>query len=166
MIFRSKPNQRNEIPNKKLFFMIFGSARLWKIKKNTKRYPMALKLCRIHIHIILSSPAKNQVKIPSVAWRTQLVPPRKKDVSSCPAQKSLESSLGGVLLSAPPAPRPAWSPMPSRAPWACEGLGEGPGHGGTADGQPLGCGAGSGEEPPAGPPVSGAATGHRRRRPD
>ena len=70
-------------------------------RKNIKRYPMPLKLCRIHIHIILSLPAKNQLKIPSVAWRTQLVPPRKNDVSSCPAQESSQSSIGGVLRSAP-----------------------------------------------------------------
>ena len=61
---------------------------------------MPLKLCGIHIHIILRLPAKNQVKIPSVAWRTQLVPPRKNHVSSCPARKSSESYTGGVLLSA------------------------------------------------------------------
>ena len=62
---------------------------------------MPLKFSRIHIHIILSLPAKNQVKIPSVAWRTQVVPPRKNHVSSCPAKKSPEISLGGVHLSGP-----------------------------------------------------------------
>ncbi|GMN22581.1 hypothetical protein TIFTF001_045673, partial [Ficus carica] len=72
---------------------------------------MSLKLCRIHLHVVLGLPAKNgvkipsvawgtEVKIPSVAWRTQLVPPRKNHVSSCPARKSSESYTGGVLLSA------------------------------------------------------------------
>ena len=109
--------------------MIFGSARLQKFEKNTKRNPIPLKLCRIHIHIILSLPAKNQVKIPCVAWRTQLVPPRKNHVSSCPARKSSESSIGGVLPSAPTGPWLGWLPRPSRAHGACEGLGEGSGRG-------------------------------------
>ncbi|GMN75295.1 hypothetical protein TIFTF001_056587, partial [Ficus carica] len=116
---------------------------------------MPLKLCRIHIDIILSLTAKNQLKIPSGTWRTQLVPPQKNDVSSCPAQKSLEISLGGVLPSAPPAPWLGWPPRPSCAPWAREGRGEGPGQGGTAAGQPP-----SGVAPAAvgGPPAPAGGT--------
>ena len=136
--------------------MIFGSVRNWKIKKNTKRCPMPLKLCRLHIDIILSLPTKNQVKIPSVAWRTQLVPPRKNHVSSCPAQKSSEISIGGVLLSAPPTPWSGWPPRPSRAHGACEGRGEGRSQGGTADGHPP-----SGVAPAAvtGPPAPAGGSG-------
>ncbi|MBF4034216.1 hypothetical protein ISI03_30450 [Burkholderia pseudomallei] len=37
-------------------------------KKNTKRYPMPPKFCRVHLSIVVSLPAKNQLKIPSVAW--------------------------------------------------------------------------------------------------
>ncbi|GMN21648.1 hypothetical protein TIFTF001_045528 [Ficus carica] len=51
---------------------------------------------------------------------------------------------GETLISAPPAPWPGWPPWPSRAPWACEGRGEGPGQGGTAGGPPPAGGAPAG----------------------
>ena len=65
-----------------------------------------------------------------------MIPPRKIDVSLCPATKSPECSLGGVLLSAPPTPWPGWPPRPPRAHGACEGRGEGRSQGVTADGHP------------------------------
>ena len=65
-----------------------------------------------------------------------MIPPRKIDVSLCPATKSPKISLGGVLLSAPPTPWPGWPPRPPRAHGACEGRGEGRSHGVTADGEP------------------------------
>ena len=38
---------------------------------------MSMKFCRIHLRVVLGLPAKNGVKIPSVAWGTEVVPPRK-----------------------------------------------------------------------------------------
>ena len=43
---------------------------------------------------------------------------------------------GGHKVPRTRSPWPGWPPRPSRAPWACEGRGEGPGQGDTADGHP------------------------------
>jgi len=59
------------------FFTTIGSVPLRKNEKDTKRRPNCLKICRIHTHVIPGSPAKNQVKIPSVARRAGVIPPRK-----------------------------------------------------------------------------------------
>ncbi|GMN75249.1 hypothetical protein TIFTF001_056774 [Ficus carica] len=43
---------------------------------------------------------------------------------------------GQTLISSAAALWPGWPPRPKRAPWVCEGRGEGPGQGVTADGHP------------------------------